>query len=162
VIARIALGTWWSVPAMIAVTAIGLPLGRRIFARGGFGHAVPLAVVGLLSAGCTLAVAIYAADGVAVAPHGFLEHVVVWVGGALLAMFFGCALFGWYLAIAGSLDGHFNEMAAAALVDRYRQFIRFRLTPDRLTGYVIGVDAVTMDPAALRPRVVDRFEIASR
>jgi hypothetical protein len=53
-------------------------------------------------------------------------------------------------------------MAAAALVDRYRQFIRFRLTPDRLTGYVIGVDDVSMDPAAFRPRVVDRFEISPR
>ncbi len=162
VIARIALAAWWSVPAMIAVTALGLPVGRAIFARGGRGHALPLAAAGLVFAGLTLAVAIVAADGVAVAPEGVHEHVVVWVGGALLAMFFGCALFGWYLAIAGSLDGHFNEIAAAALVDRYRQFVRFRLTPDRLTGYVIGVDDVSMDPAALRPRVVDRFEIGPR
>ncbi|HUQ08484.1 MAG TPA: hypothetical protein VM261_38600 [Kofleriaceae bacterium] len=162
VIARIALATWWAVPAMIAVTALGLPFGRHLFARGGTGSVIPLAAAGFLFAALTLVVATYAADGVAVEPHGVYEYLVVWVGGALLAMFFGCALFGWYLAIAGALDGHFNEIAAAALVDRYRQFIRFRLTPDGLTGYVIGVDQVSMDPAALRPRVVDRFEIAPR
>jgi hypothetical protein len=105
---------------------------------------------------------VFAADGVAVTPHGALEQLAVWVGGAAVAMFFGCALFGWYLAIAGALDGHFNEMAAAALVDRYRQFIRFRLTPDELTAYVIAVDDVTLDPAKLRPYVADRFRIASR
>jgi hypothetical protein len=162
VIARIALATWWAVPAMIAVTVGGLPLGRAIFSRGARGHAVPLALTGFLVAGATLAVATVAANGVAVAAHGWQQYLLVWVGGAFLAMFFGCALFGWYLAIAGSLHGHFNEMAAAALVDRYRQFIRFRLTPDRLTAYVIGVDDVSMDPAALRPRVVDRFEISPR
>ncbi len=162
VIARIALSAWWAVPAMIAVTAAGLPLGHAVFARGGRGHAAVLAAIGLTFAAATLAVAVIAADGVAVVPHGTVEYVMVWLGGALCAMFFGCALFGWYLAIAGALDGHFNEMAAAALVDRYRQFIRFRLTADRLTGYVIGVDDVAMDPAALRPRLVDRFDIGPR
>lgn len=161
VIARIALATWWAIPAMIAVTAAGLPLGRAIFARGFKYHAVPLAAVGLTFAAATLAVAIYAADGVAVTPHGGAEQLVVWIGGALCAMFFGCALFGWYLAIAGSLDGHFNEIAAAALVDRYRQFIRFRVTETELTGYVIAVDDVSMDPGKLRPYVVDRFQISA-
>jgi hypothetical protein len=162
VIARIALATWWAVPAMVAVTLAGLPLGRALFVRGGRGHAVVLAAVGLAFAAATLAVAVIAADGVAVVPRGALEPWVVWLGGALCAMFFGCALFGWYLAIAGALDGHFNEMAAAALVDRYRQFIRFRVTPDRLTGFVIGVDEVTMDPTRMRPRLVDRFDVAAR
>lgn len=162
VIARIALAAWWAIPAMIAITAAGLPIGRAVFARGGRGHAVALAAIGLVAAGATLAVAIIAADGVAVAPAGNLEQLVVWAGGALCAMFFGCALFGWYLAIAGAFDGHFNEIAAAALVDRYRQFIRFRLTPTELTAYVIAVDDVSLDPADLRPYVVDRFRVSGR
>ena len=91
---------------------------------------------------------------------GAAEQLVVWVGGALCAMFFGCALFGWYLAIAGSLDGHFNEIAAAALVDRYRQFIRFRLTPDRLTGYVIAIEDAA-DRQAPTWRVVDTFTVGT-
>ncbi len=162
VIARIALAAWWAVPAMIAITAAGLPIGHAIFARGGRGHAFALAAIGLGFAAATLAVAIVAADGVAVAPATQLERVVVWGGGALCAMFFGCALLGWYLAICGAFDGHFNEIAAAALVDRYRQFIRFRLTPTELTGYVIAVDDVSLDPARLRPHLVDRFHISGR
>ena len=48
----------------------------------------------------------------------------------------------------------------AARVDRFRQFIRFRLTADALTGFVIAIDEPSADPTAIRPYVVDVFQIA--
>ncbi len=160
VIARIAMSTWWTLPAMVAITTVGLITGHAVFARTRRLHPVLLAAVGLVSLAATLAVAIVAADGVAVVPHGRLETLVVFTAAPLAAVFFGCAQFGWYLAIAGAAGGHNNEVGGAALVDRYRQFIRFRLTPDRLTGYVIGLDDVSMDAGRLRPRLVDTFDVA--
>jgi hypothetical protein len=71
----------------------------------------------------------------------------------------GCVEYGWYLAVAGALGGHNNEVGAAARIEGFRQFIRFRLEPDRLTGYVIAIDETATDPAAVKPRVVDVFTI---
>ena len=159
VIARIALARWWALPGMLAITALGLIAGHAVFARTRRLHPALLAGLGLVSLTATLAVAIVAADGVAVAPTTSVERVFVFTAAPLAAMFFGCAQFGWYLAIAGAAGGHNNEVGGAALVDRYRQFLRFRLTADGLTCYVIGLDEVSLDPGALRPRLVDRFEI---
>ena len=67
---------------------------------------------------------------------------------------------GWYLTVAAALGAHGNEVGGAARVDRFRQFIRFRLTADALTGFVIAIDEPSADPAAIRPYVVDVFQIA--
>jgi len=48
--------------------------------------------------------------------------------------------FGWYLLVSLAFAGHNDEAAGAARVEKYKQFIRFRLTPDTLTGYVIAID----------------------
>ncbi|ADE14490.1 conserved hypothetical protein [Nitrosococcus halophilus Nc 4] len=57
------------------------------------------------------------------------------VGGIL-----SCVWFGWYLAVALAFNGHNNEAGGGARSENYRHFIRFRLTPEKLTGYVIGID----------------------
>lgn len=57
------------------------------------------------------------------------------VGGIL-----SCVWFGWYLAVALAFNGHNNEAGGGARSENYRHFIRFKLTPKSLTGYVIGVD----------------------
>ena len=52
----------------------------------------------------------------------------------------------------------------------YKEFIRFRLTPDTLTGYVIAVDDVsqlntmdnkgrTRDGSDLQPKLIDIFQL---
>jgi hypothetical protein len=96
-------------------------------------------------------------------------YVVVGLAVALVVGFFhGCNQFGWYLAVCHGFDGHNNEVGGAARVSHYAQFIRFRVEPDRLTGYVIGVDrqreresrvAASNEP---QPILCDVFSITTR
>ena len=60
------------------------------------------------------------------------------------------------------MNGHNNEGGAASRIERYRQFVRFRVEPDRLTGYVIAIDEPATELAAIKPRVVDVFTIVPR
>ena len=86
-------------------------------------------------------------------------------GSALLAMLLGCAHFGWYLGLMSALGFHNNELGGAARVDRFRQFIRVRLTETGLTAYVIAMDELAdpRDPKARpRPFLIDAFEIKPR
>ncbi len=82
---------------------------------------------------------------------------------ALLAGAFGaiwsCVCFGFYLGVALSFDGHNNEAGGAARIERFKEFIRFRLTQDGLTGFVIAVDDPQRDGAQLKPRLVDVFTL---
>jgi hypothetical protein len=59
--------------------------------------------------------------------------------------FFSCVWFGWYLAVALGFNAHNNEAGGAARLDAYRHFIRFKVEPDALTGYVIGFDRPCQD-----------------
>ena len=43
-----------------------------------------------------------------------------------------------------------------------KEGIRFRLTPDRLTGYVIACDHPRADGTKLEPYLVDVFELGPR
>ena len=69
---------------------------------------------------------------------------------------------GWYMAIAAAGGGHSNEVGGAARLEAYRQFIRFKLTPDELVGHVIAVDRPEPDGKLLRPRLVERFTVRPR
>ena len=107
-----------------------------------------------------LALAIGGTDGVALAPVGAAQWLGVIAATAVAAIAIGCAHMGWYLTVAAALGAHGNEVGGAARVDAFRQFIRFRLTADTLTGFVVAIDAPSADPAALRPYIVDVFQIA--
>ncbi|KFI22483.1 hypothetical protein [Nitrosococcus oceani] len=80
------------------------------------------------------------------------------VGGVL-----SCVWFGWYLAVALAFNGHNNEAGGGARLEAYRHFIRFKLTPNTLTGYVIGIDqpveSFPKDKERPRFRLVDVFTI---
>ena len=64
-------------------------------------------------------------------------------------------------------DGHANEAGSTARTENYKQFIRFKLTEDTLTGYVIGIDFPhapvdendKRDGSTLKPRLVDVFTL---
>jgi hypothetical protein len=81
-----------------------------------------------------------------------------------------CLWFGWYLGVCSIFNGHNNEIGGAARIENYKEFIRFRLTAEGLTGYVIAVDDVSIineqtnggvgDGRSLRPRLVDVFHLA--
>ncbi len=75
------------------------------------------------------------------------------VGGFVVPM-----QFGFYLLTCGAWSGYNNEAGITARATACKQWIRFHVTRDALTGYVIGID----DPTARRPvpRLVDRFVIA--
>lgn len=71
-------------------------------------------------------------------------------GWRLLAAFFlgasfSCIWFGWYLAVSLAFHGHNNEAGGGARSERYRHMIRFKLTENTLTGYVIGIDNPVTD-----------------
>ncbi|MFT3765745.1 MAG: hypothetical protein QM820_09540 [Minicystis sp.] len=68
--------------------------------------------------------------------------------------------FGWYLAVALALDGHNNEAGGAARVEGYKQIIRIRITKEKLTAFVIGIDEVQDHGKNLEPRLVDVFDIS--
>ena len=82
-----------------------------------------------------------------------------------------CVWFGWYLAVTFLLfNGHNNEVGGAVRIESFKQFIRFKLEKDKLTGYVIAVDDVSKvgapdgngnlnDGRCLSPKIIDVFSI---
>ncbi len=76
-----------------------------------------------------------------------------------LGLVFSCVWFGWYLAVSLCFDGHNNEAGGGARIEQFKQLIRFRITEERLTGYVIAVDEPSAEGWTLKPRVVDVFEV---
>jgi hypothetical protein len=81
---------------------------------------------------------------------------------AVLAVLVGAIVvpmqFGFYLLTCSAWNGHNNEAGITARLTLCKQWIRFHVTKDALTGYVIGID----DPMARSPvpRLIDRFVIA--
>jgi hypothetical protein len=59
-------------------------------------------------------------------------------------------------------NGHNNEAGGAARIERFKQFIRFRLTEDDLTGYVIAIDEPKTKGRLLAPRVIDVFRLVAK
>jgi hypothetical protein len=85
----------------------------------------------------------------------WLRLVVAMLFGALLS----CVWLGWYLVIALDFNGHPYEAGGAARMEEFQQFIRFRLTENELTGYVIAIDEPQTDGARLHPTVIDVFQV---
>jgi len=108
--------------------------------------------------GLTLSLPVALSSGSARLPIGPAVLVFCVVAGLLGMMNIGI-WFGWYLLVALAFSGHNDEAAGAARIEKYKQFIRFRLTPDSLTGYVIAVDEPQTNGRHLRPRVVDVFSV---
>ena len=70
-----------------------------------------------------------------------------------------CVWLGWYFAVSLVFGGHANEAGSTARIEAYKEFIRFRLTEDALTGYVIGIDKPQTDGTKLSARLVDKFTL---
>ncbi|HVF27533.1 MAG TPA: hypothetical protein VM943_04780, partial [Pyrinomonadaceae bacterium] len=86
---------------------------------------------------------------------GLVPSTVAGAVGSVLC----CLWFGWYLAVSLAFHGHNNEAGGAARIERFKQMIRFRLTENALTGYVIAVDDPQQDGNRLRPKLVDVFHL---
>lgn len=72
------------------------------------------------------------------------------------------AAVGWYFAAALCFHGHNNEIAGAARIERFKQFVRVRVNREGLTGYVIAIDYPKRNGRDLRPRLVDVFHICGK
>jgi hypothetical protein len=168
VLARIALAAplWSALIGLgyLAVNELVAPRLASLDCRDGWRAALIIATWLAAVAGLWIGIG-WAAEHHLVTPAGAFERAVLMAGSALGAMFLGCAHLGWYFAAMSSLGFHNNEVGGAARVDRYRQFIRFKVEPDRVTGYVIGLCEV-VDPrrptavTELRPFLVDVFTVA--
>jgi hypothetical protein len=79
----------------------------------------------------------------------------------LIGAVMSCVLFAWYLAVSLAFNGHNNEAGGAARVEGFKQFIRFRLNRDGLTGYVIAIDEPNTDggEGKLDPTIIDVFHL---
>jgi hypothetical protein len=88
------------------------------------------------------------------AMHGWSTLLLGLVAGGLVVPM----QFGFYLLTCAAWNGHNNEAGISARLTSCKQWIRFHVTKDQLTGYVIGIDDPTAADA--QPRVIDRFVIA--
>jgi len=104
-------------------------------------------------------------------PQGWFAVIPALLAGIIGAVV--CCLWtGWYFAVSFLFNGHNNEVGGTARVENFKQFIRFRLTKDSLTGYVIAVDDVsligetnngrTMDGSDLQVRLIDVFHLVPK
>lgn len=82
----------------------------------------------------------------------YLRLLMAFVSGAV----FSCIWLGWYLAVSLAFNCHNNEAGGGARSEKFRHMIRFKLTENTLTGYVIGIDTPTKEVAP-QFRLVDVF-----
>ncbi len=73
----------------------------------------------------------------------------------LVGLVMSCIWLNWYLAVSLLYHGHNNEAGGAARIEKFKQFIRFRLTDNDLTGFVIAVDEPKEHGYELRPKLID-------
>ena len=97
----------------------------------------------------------------------FAQAWTPWLFAGLIGALMSCVWLGWYFAVSLVFDGHANEAGSTARTENYKQFIRFKLTENSLTGYVIGIDFPhapvdendKRDGSTLKPRLVDVFTL---
>jgi len=77
---------------------------------------------------------------------------------------FSCIWLGWYFAVSLAFNCHNGEAGGGARSERYRHIIRFKLTENTLTGYVIGIDTPVTDLKTQAPkfRLVDVFTLQAK
>jgi len=139
------IGTSW-LAAGGGVIAVGfaaamLWAARPLFKSERRAATIGLALLALAVFAIAMLIIILAAGGhVVTSATSPWREAAYYSGAGVLAMLFGATWFAWYLAVAGRLDAHNNELGGAARVTAYRQLIRFHVHRDGLTGYVIAVE----------------------
>lgn len=156
------LAWYWALAAGLATAlaswAVGRVLPKRLLRRSGERPARRRLGIVLLALGLLWLA------GLAAFTLGFKDvHLPVTGGTLVVAMVLGavlsCTTLGWYLAVSLCFDGHNGEAGGAARIEKYKQFIRFRVTPNELTGYVIGFDEPKERYEELSPKLIDVFRV---
>lgn len=104
-------------------------------------------------------------------PQGWFAAIPAIIA-AIIGAVICCLWTGWYFAVSFIFNGHNNEVGGTARVEGFKEFIRFRLTKDSLTGYVIAVDDVsqigetrngrTMDGSDLEVKLIDVIHLVPK
>ena len=92
---------------------------------------------------------------------GWWRLIPILIAGVFGA-FLSCIWLGWYLAVCLGFHGHNNEAGGAARIEKFKQLIRFRLTKDSLTGYVIAVDEPKRNGQEMYPDIIDVFHLTRK
>ncbi len=89
---------------------------------------------------------------------GWWQMIPIFLGGIFGALL-SCVWLGWYFGVCLGFHGHNNETGGAARIEKFKQLVRFRLTEDTLTGYVIAVNDPQPCGKCLHPEIVDIFHL---
>ncbi|HTJ44024.1 MAG TPA: hypothetical protein VL463_18085 [Kofleriaceae bacterium] len=162
IIVRVGLGHPISLAFALAVMIGAGFVSRLVLVRGGPLAPTVLMVLWIAHWVLMIAIIVDAGDGVAVVPASDAGWVAFLFLAGAVGSIVGCLEYGWYLAVSSAQNGHNNEAGAASRIERFREFIRFRVEQDRLTGYVIAIDEPATEPGSIKPRVVDVFTISPR
>lgn len=145
-------------PVAVAVTAFAFKYLGRWLARLRSGW--PLAIAWVAFGAALLCIPFVIDAAPLNLPEGRWGRLLLCAYAGLIGAVMSCVLFGWYLAVSLAFNGHNNEAGGAARIEGFKQFIRFRLTPQVLTGYVIAVDATQTDGNKLDPKIIDVFHVS--
>ncbi len=148
-------GNWQAWLLAIAAVLAFAPLGYLVAKRAA---AWLLTIVWLIYGSLVLALPIWFPNTPGEPVNWWIRLLVVMILGAL----FSCVWLGWYLAVSLAFNGHENEAGGAARIERYKEFIRIRLTKSSLTAYVIGIDDPRTEGRSLKPKIVDVFELKAQ
>jgi hypothetical protein len=175
-------GTYLTWAAASVLVMLPIPLAANFFKNN---RRVALTISWILYGGLMLALPWLTSQPLKISLFNLGPHFAdpSWFGGwglwpsflaGVVGAVMSCLSFGWYLGVCSVLNGHNNEIGGAARIESFKQFIRFRLTEQGLTGYVIAIDDVSiigkekktddgktrqMDGADLKPRLVDVFHL---
>jgi hypothetical protein len=91
------------------------------------------------------------------------KHWVTLIAMSVVLGFFHCCIqFAWYLAASHVFQGHNNEIGGACRIERFKQFIRFKVEADTITGYVIAFKEPKHHGRDLDAFVCDVFTLATK
>src|SRR5205085_7399930 len=148
----VAVGTWAGGALLKRFSRAGLAVTWFVF--GALTLALPF-IIQRLGLGDSLLTQQWFAGAEWLGWKGLWASVVAGAVGAVMC----CYWFGWYLGVCFVFNGHNNEVGGAARIERFKEFIRFRLDEGGLTGYVIAVNDPEEDGRRLTPHVVDVFRL---
>jgi hypothetical protein len=153
-------GSWTAYAVYIGASVVVSGIARWYLGRGVERPSVPLVVLLWLAPAIVLAV-LLRWDALALWAPPTLELAAAIFGMAVV----GSALqFPLYLMVALALGGHNNEVGGTTRITKFKQWIRLTVTPDGVTAYVIGIDAMTerdTDGEPPSPRIVDTFRVTT-
>jgi hypothetical protein len=148
----------WAPLAALVVVVVFKLAGRQL---SGLENGWPLALAWVLFGVALLGVAFsFRAENLNMPEGRALKFLLCFYAGAIGALM-SCVLFGGYLAVALAFNGHNNEAGGAARIEGFKEFIRFRLNRQGLTGYVVAIDEPNTEGGAgkLRPKIIDMFHL---